>query len=294
MTTPPACRTTFIDLPLLRLHVLEVGQGPLLVLVPATLSELEDWKSLAQFMGQWFHVIYFELPGHGESQPFPVRFNSHLVADLVEQLVDAFGVERFNLMGFSFGGVLAMRVFERLRGRIDRLVLLAPCLTCRALFLPPRRVRSIRRLARLIDHPSMRAGLLWVFHNRRLVRGAGWVLRRMGNIRERSPLEHKLAHVRASTLEVLAAQIEEIMTVELALPETRHGTPTFFAMSLYDTLLDFETTLAVAEKHFSDLTVLRLSYPFHQPPEPFTFNELRSDFQSTVEAFLLASPPSRA
>ena len=41
---PPGYRLYFIDLPLCRLHVLETGHGPLLIMVPATLSELEDWN----------------------------------------------------------------------------------------------------------------------------------------------------------------------------------------------------------------------------------------------------------
>ena len=59
---PPAYKTYFIDLPLARLHVLETGQGAPLIIVPATISELENWVSMAQFMGQWFRVFFFELP----------------------------------------------------------------------------------------------------------------------------------------------------------------------------------------------------------------------------------------
>jgi len=44
-----------------------------LIIVPATISELENWLSLAQFMAQWFHVYFFELPGHGRSEPFRNR-----------------------------------------------------------------------------------------------------------------------------------------------------------------------------------------------------------------------------
>ena len=104
---PTSYDISFMDLPLSRLHVLETGQGEPLIMVPATISELENWRTLAQFMGQWFHVYFFELPGHGESSPFREEFSSHQVAKLVEQMADHLGLERFNLMGFSFEEPLA-------------------------------------------------------------------------------------------------------------------------------------------------------------------------------------------
>jgi hypothetical protein len=60
-------------------------------------------------------------------------------------------------------------------------------------------------------------------------------------------------------------------------------------MSVNDPLLDFETTLAVARRQFAPMTILRLAYPFHQPPRPFTFEELDHDFHSTVDEFMGAS-----
>ena len=92
-------KTYFIELPLSRLHVLETGKGEPLIIVPATISELENWLPLAQFMAQWFHVYFFELPGHGQSDPFCEGFSSQQVAELVGQLANKLGFDRFNLMG---------------------------------------------------------------------------------------------------------------------------------------------------------------------------------------------------
>ncbi len=102
-----------MDLPLSNLHIMEAGEGEPLIITPATISELENWCHLTQFMAQWFHVYFFELPGHGESSVFDGKFSSQKVAELIEQLVDELGIERFNLMGFSFGGILVMRTYPR-------------------------------------------------------------------------------------------------------------------------------------------------------------------------------------
>ena len=50
--TPPSYKAYFINLPLARLHVLETGRGAPLIMVPATISELQNWLPLSQFMGQ--------------------------------------------------------------------------------------------------------------------------------------------------------------------------------------------------------------------------------------------------
>jgi hypothetical protein len=89
-----------------------------------------------------------------------------------------------------------------------------------------------------------------------------------------------------STLEVLGCQINEILTVEFPQPEAKHATPCFLAMSVNDPVLDFETTLNVAESHFESVEVFRTSEPYHQPPEPFTYEGLNGGYYETVEGFL--------
>jgi len=67
-------RTHLVDLPLCSLHVMESGDGPPLIIVPATISELENWADLVRFIGQWFRAYFFELPGHGQSTALPADF----------------------------------------------------------------------------------------------------------------------------------------------------------------------------------------------------------------------------
>jgi hypothetical protein len=50
--------------------------------------------------------------------------------------------------------------------------------------------------------------------------------------------------------------------------------------------LYFDTTLEILENHFEGVNAIRLKYPFHQPPAPFTYEELNRDFYETVDAFL--------
>lgn len=283
---PPTTKEYFISLPLSRLHIMEAGKGEPLIIVPATISELNEWRSLVQFMAQWFRVYFFELPGHGESTAFEGGFSSHKVAELVSQLADELGYKRFNLMGFSFGGLLAMRTFKHLTHRIDRLILIAPCIDHRALPLSNHRQKLLYQFNQLLGRPRIQGKFLKLLHNPRTVSMIVKVLQMVGQLEETLPLQEKLPRTRASTISVLNAQIREILTTEFQVEPQKHDTQCYFAMSIHDPLIRFDATVEILHKHFSQISTVQLHHPYHQPPTPFTYQELNRDFYETVNSFL--------
>jgi hypothetical protein len=289
---PIPTRSSFIDLPMSRLHIMEAGEGEPLIIVPATISELNEWRALVQFMAQWFKVYFFELPGHGESSPFKDGFSSHKVAELVAALADQLGYERFNLMGFSFGGLLAMRTFKHLSQRIDRLIMIAPCLDHRALPLSSRRQSLLYKFNQLLSRPGLQKKFVDLLHNPRTISLMVNTLKKVGDLEDTLPLKQKLMTVKPSTVEVLNSQLKEILTTEFVIEPQKYNTPCYFAMSIHDPLIRFDATLEILNKHFANVTTLKLFYPYHQPPAPFTYEELNRDFRTTVNAFL--KPPTCA
>lgn len=283
---PPTHKTYFIDLPLARLHVLEAGRGSPLIMVPATISELHNWLPLAQFMAQWFHVYFFELPGHGQSEPFRDRFSSEQVAELVEQLADQLGFQRFSLMGFSFGGILAMQTFKRLSTRIDRVVFIAPCLDHRALPFSSFRLSILYKFNHFLSYPKVQKGFYSLIHNPYTVSVVVKLLQRIGHLEDTMPLQKKLLHTSPTTISVLNAQVDEILTTEFNVTSVKHQTPCYFAMSVYDPLLRFDTTLSIVHSHFANVSTVPLLYPFHQPPGAFSYEELNQNFYQTVDSFM--------
>jgi pimeloyl-ACP methyl ester carboxylesterase len=283
---PAPTKNYFIDLPMSRLHVMEAGEGEPLIIVPATISELDNWRSLVQFMAQWFKVYFFELPGHGESSAFEDGFSSHKVAELVSQLADELGYKRFNLMGFSFGGLLAMRTFKHLSHRIDRLVLIAPCLDHRALPLSNRRQRLLYLFNQLLAKPSAQEKFVNLLRNPHTISTIVKFLQKAGQLEDTIPLQEKLPRTKATTISVLNAQIKEILTTEFKVETEKHDTPCYFAMSVHDPLIRFDATVEILQRHFHDVSTVKLDYPYHQPPTPFTYEELNRDFYETVNAFL--------
>jgi pimeloyl-ACP methyl ester carboxylesterase len=283
---PALTKNYFIDLPMSRLHVMEAGEGEPLIIVPATISELDNWRSLVQFMAQWFKVYFFELPGHGESTAFEDGFSSHKVAELVSQLADELGYKRFNLMGFSFGGLLAMRTFKHLSHRIDRLILIAPCLDHRALPLPNWRQKLLYQFNQLLAKPSAQEKFVSLLRNPHTISTIVKFLQKAGQLEDTIPLQEKLPRTKATTISVLNAQIREILTTEFKIEAEKHDTPCYFAMSIHDPLIRFDATVEILQKHFNDVSTVKLDYPYHQPPTPFTYDELNRDFYETVNAFL--------
>lgn len=288
MTHPnlPLTKTYLVDLPLCTLHIIESGDGPAMIMVPATISELENWVSLVQFMAQWFCVYFFELPGHGKSTPFKQTFTSDQVAEAVEQFADHIGVARFNLMGFSFGGILAMKTFRRLHARIDRVAFISPCFTSHAVLLSPFQKKMADGFSRLLKTPAFRSFMLQI-NRRAWSRGILMsFIRFIGKVEKDIPLDEKISRMGNSTMDVVACELQDILTSEFTPPPVAHQTPCYFAMSSRDPLLDYQITLAELKRHFSNVHILELNYPFHQPPTPFTFEELNRDFGTTVNLFL--------
>lgn len=100
------------------------GQGPVLVLVSAALSERRDTARLGALLAPHFTVLQYDRRGRGESGdtlPYAVQ---HEVEDL-EALIDAAGGSAF-LFGHSSGAVLALEAASRLPAKVPKQVLFEP------------------------------------------------------------------------------------------------------------------------------------------------------------------------
>lgn len=271
-----------IQLPKTNLHCIRCGDGPPLIIVPATVSKIENWRALAQFMGQRFTVYFFELPGHGESTPFDEPFSSALTAETVEALIDHLGYKTVSLMGFSFGGILAMATLQRLKQRVERVILLSPAVSKRAFKFAPMRLWLLRQVAACIQQPALRRGVMRLARNHTFSVLVATGLRRLGKVEKTIRLNEVFEKVSDSTAEVLSRQMGEMLNFEL--PEnTSFAQHCYLAMSVRDPLLDFEMTLGVISRHFAQVHVERFDSPYHQPPRPLTFDEMTQQYDRLLD-----------
>ena len=267
-----------LTLPNTTLHYVKCGIGPPLLIVPATVSLIRQWLPLAQFMGQHFTAYFFELPGHGSSTPYPVKFESSLVPQTVGDFMQAMGHETFNIMGFSFGGLLALRTLEVLQARIDNVILLSPCLSNRALRYSSYRQWGFRKAFAALKSPLLQQGVVRIMHSQRIERPLAYAVSKVSNI-EQSIIESKDAlKIPQSTLDVLAHTVDEILNTEYRFSGNPFPQPCFFGMSINDDLLHYDITLDIVRRYFDDLSVQTFTHPYHQPPEPPTFEWLVKEF----------------
>ncbi len=257
---------------------MRIGTGDPLVIVPATISYLDDWLSLVQFVGQFYETYFFELPGHGLSTPFAKSYSSDLVAETVEAFIDTLNLQRITLLGFSFGGILALKTLNRLQERITAVILLAPCVGKHSLQYSLTRQKFFRRIISAFQTGHSQQRLLQVIRNKVLVHAIVRFLTIWGKVEPTTNLFYKLHHLPLSTLSVLIAQIEEILTVQFPEDTAPYLQPCFLGMSIYDPLLHFTTVQQFLKNQFIDLYTKRFTFPYHQPPRPLTLAEYNQNY----------------
>ncbi len=114
----------YVDAAGLRLRVGRHGSGPPLLLITGIGAHLDMWAPFARHAGER-ELIAFDPPGAGLSQRprRPLRMRG--LARVVAALLDALGLERVDVLGYSFGGGLAQELAHRAPERVRRLVLCA-------------------------------------------------------------------------------------------------------------------------------------------------------------------------
>ncbi|MDE2149922.1 MAG: alpha/beta hydrolase [Gammaproteobacteria bacterium] len=104
------------------LHYVQAGDGVPLVLLHGIGATHEDFESQIPVFSREFRVIAPDLRGYGDSPPGD-DYRIESFAGDVWALLQRLGVDRFNLLGHSMGGAVAMRMAADQPRRIIRLVL---------------------------------------------------------------------------------------------------------------------------------------------------------------------------
>jgi pimeloyl-ACP methyl ester carboxylesterase len=140
---PTAQRSTFVETPFGRTHVIESGcaSGEPVVLIHAASLSATQWYLQAEDLGAGRHLYAIDIMGDiGLSeQTAPIRTRED-AADWLAATLAGLGVASPTLVGSSFGGFLATNLAVLRPGTVGSLVLLAPAAT----------IRPFKRLANLM------------------------------------------------------------------------------------------------------------------------------------------------
>jgi 2-hydroxymuconate-semialdehyde hydrolase len=166
----------------IRLHYLECGQGPAVVLLQGAGGGAANWYRLFGELGRTARVLALDLPGFGMSERMEAEAPlGRSVARIIEQWLDVVGVERCAIVATSFGSLAALRLGLLYPGRVSRLAVLNGVGLGTDLPLAVR-LASLPMLG-TIGTKASRRGTLWLL--RRLLTRPGW----------RLPPEHEAALV---------------------------------------------------------------------------------------------------
>jgi pimeloyl-ACP methyl ester carboxylesterase len=108
-----------------RLHVLEAGQGPLMLLLHGFPEFSGMWRAQLAHFSDRFHVAAPDQRGYNLSSK-PAALRDYRAKPLVEdvlRLADALGHERFTLVAHDWGGAIAWNVAAWHPDRVERLVI---------------------------------------------------------------------------------------------------------------------------------------------------------------------------
>jgi pimeloyl-ACP methyl ester carboxylesterase len=95
-----------------KLYALDEGSGDTIVLIHGGGGSIDDWTALRSRLRQTSRVITVERPGNGWSGPYPSEPEDYLAANaaLVRELLESMGVHDSTVVGWSYGGAVALRL----------------------------------------------------------------------------------------------------------------------------------------------------------------------------------------
>jgi pimeloyl-ACP methyl ester carboxylesterase len=136
-----------------RIHLIERGSGPPLLLVHGFPSNAAAWSAIVPRLESERSMIALDMVGFGQSTRQPRRpLSGDAYADRLVALLDELGHERVDVAGLSWGGSVVQRLAARHPQRVNRLVLLAAVSAAHVL---PLRTSNLLGLAVAIRFPSV-------------------------------------------------------------------------------------------------------------------------------------------
>jgi pimeloyl-ACP methyl ester carboxylesterase len=99
------------------------GEGPPLVLLHGFLSDSRCWRRQLEDLSDQFRVLAWDAPGAGLSSDPPNTFTTSDWARCLAGLLDIVGTERAQILGLSWGGILAQEFYRSYPDRVHTLIL---------------------------------------------------------------------------------------------------------------------------------------------------------------------------
>jgi pimeloyl-ACP methyl ester carboxylesterase len=124
--TPPP-ESKFVTVDGTRLHYIQAGQGPDLVLIHGIGASLFIWRFLFPLLQTHYRVTALDLAGFGKSDKDIKRdYGLDMQTDLLTDLLIQIGIRKALLVGSSMGGAISLWAAKKYPDRFPKIAVLAP------------------------------------------------------------------------------------------------------------------------------------------------------------------------
>jgi pimeloyl-ACP methyl ester carboxylesterase len=108
-------------------HIQELNKGATktVLLVHGMFSNLSVYYfNIAPVLAGDFHVVMYDLKSHGMSEKITDGYDLESMTDDLMALIDGLGLDRVHLAGYSFGGLIALKMASRFPERLNKLAVI--------------------------------------------------------------------------------------------------------------------------------------------------------------------------
>lgn len=117
-------REEFLTFSGARILVRDVGEGPPVLLINGIGAHTAMWGVMEESLGG-FRVMSFDAPGTGRSPTPRGVWSVRRLAQLAARVLDHFGVEQADVLGYSMGGIVLQQLCADFPHRVRRAALVA-------------------------------------------------------------------------------------------------------------------------------------------------------------------------
>ena len=124
----PLVEDHFVTVESLRVHYIDTGRGPTVLMIHGNAGSVEDFEFKAlPLLSAEYRVFAIDRPGHGSSdRPAGKTATLEFQAELLHRTISSLGIVQPILVGHSWGASLALAYTLRYPGEVSAMVLLAP------------------------------------------------------------------------------------------------------------------------------------------------------------------------
>ena len=107
---PPIFASQKISLNGLKIHFVELGEGPPLLFLHGLGGSFKDWAPSLQFFSPSYRASAIDFPGFGDSDKPEVEYSIEWLTKVVENFLRERKIDRVNLVGHSMGALVALNL----------------------------------------------------------------------------------------------------------------------------------------------------------------------------------------